>query len=262
MSSHPASNFLELASEQRIDIISRLYQEKSRLSDLKNILGATAPEISRNLSRLSSAGLITKIDGLYSLTPFGRVIYNQIPTLKFMSKNKEFFEKHDFGNLPLKFVRQLGSLEDCQHIKSVVKVLEQWKEIYSNSEKFIYNILTEVLYSSDFIKPIFQKAKNGIQIKSIFSESAVVSKDRKKIIYKQVRKLISNGQIKRKMIASPQVLVILNEKEACVMFPSNGEPDISNMFYGTKPEFHEWCQDFFDYCWEKSDSFQESKLIE
>ena len=58
-------------------------------------------------------------------------------------------------------------------------------------------------------------------------------------------------------------VVVLNEKEACVLFPNKqGEADMSEMFYGNDPMFHEWCLDYFRYCWYGSDIFEESKLKE
>ncbi len=63
------------------------------------------------------------------------------------------------------------------------------------------------------------------------------------------------------MIDHVSVVILLNEKESCVKFPNiNGEPDMSEMFYSDDREFHEWCLDYFEYCWKKSTSFQESKL--
>jgi len=32
------------------------------------------------------------------------------------------------------------------------------------------------------------------------------------------------------------------------------------MFYGDDPIFHEWCLDYFRYCWENSQVFLEKKL--
>ena len=55
--------------------------------------------------------------------------------------------------------------------------------------------------------------------------------------------------------------IILNEKEAGIMFPrNNGEEDMTKMLYGNDPSFHEWCFDYFKDCWDNSTSFQESKL--
>ena len=43
-----------------------------------------------------------------------------------------------------------------------------WKKIHENSEKFIYNILSEVPYSDDIIKIISDKLEDNVSIKSIF----------------------------------------------------------------------------------------------
>ena len=67
--------------------------------------------------------------------------------------------------------------------------------------------------------------------------------------------------LKRKMKKDVKIIVILNEKEATVCFPSNkSEVNLSRMFYSKDTNFHEWCLDYFDYSWKTSGSFQENKL--
>ena len=75
--------------------------------------------------------------------------------------------------------------------------------------------------------------------------------------------LIEKGLIERKMAKNVQTIIVLNEKEACVLFPKNdGESDLTEMFYSDDPMFHEWCLDYFRFCWYGSDEFIESKLKE
>jgi hypothetical protein len=144
----------------------------------------------------------------------------------------------------------------------VSKVLEQWKSIYKNSTEYIYEILSEV--PLDLIEPLVKQVKKGIQFNYIFSESSIIPKGRKALLKKLgFDKLIEKGLIERKMEKNVQTVVVLNEKEACLMFPTlDGESDISEMFYSDDPMFHEWCLDYFRYCWYGSDVFQESKLKE
>ena len=155
-----------------------------------------------------------------------------------------------------------GQLANSQYVKGVSKVLEQWKEIYKNSDSYIYEILSEV--PLDLIEPLVKKIKKGVKFNYIFSESAVVPKGRKALLKKLgFDALIEKGLIERKMEKNVQTVVVLNEKEACLMFPSlDGESDISEMFYSNDPMFHEWCLDYFRYCWYGSDIFRESKLKE
>ena len=75
--------------------------------------------------------------------------------------------------------------------------------------------------------------------------------------------MLEKGLIERKMEKNVRTVLVLNEKEACVMFPArNGESDLSEMFYSDDTMFHEWCLDYFRYCWYGSDTFKESKLKE
>ena len=55
--------------------------------------------------------------------------------------------------------------------------------------------------------------------------------------------------------------LLINEKECGIIFPDkNKKPDMNSMMYSSDPEFHEWCLDYFNYCWNTSSRFQESKL--
>jgi predicted transcriptional regulator len=258
-----ADDFLELASQQRLGILLRLLDKKSKVSVIAKDLDATVPEVYRNFERLVKADLIVKnADGDYSITTYGKTICGQIHSLAFLSQNKKYFKNHDFGDLPQKFIQRIGALEKGQHIKGFVKVLEQWKNIYKNSNEYIYNILFEVPYESELLETLVKKVSKGVKVNSIFSESAIIPKDRKQTLEKfGFKKLIEQGLIERKMRENVQVTVILNEKDACVTFPEiDGEIDMSEMFYSDDPVFHEWCLDYFKYCWDNSSAFQESKL--
>lgn len=258
-----ADDFLELASQQRLGILLRLLDKKSKVSVIAKDLDATVPEVYRNFERLVKANLIVKdADGDYSITTYGKIMCGQIPDLIFLSQNKTYFKNHNFGDLPQKFLQRIGALVNGKHIKGFVKVLEQWKNIYKNSDEYIYNILFEVPYDSDLLETLVKKVNKGVKVKSIFSESAIIPKDRKQVLEKLgFKKLIEEELIERKMRENVQVIVVLNEKEACVMFPKvEGDVDVSEMFYSVDVFFHEWCLDYFKYCWDDSRVFQESKL--
>lgn len=258
-----ADDFLELASQQRLGILLRLLYKKSKVTVIAKDLDATVPEVYRNFERLVKADLVVKdADGDYSITTYGKTICSQIPLLTFLSQNKKYFKNHDFGDLPQKFIQRIGALEKGQYIKGFVKVLEQWKSIYKNSNEYIYNILFEVPYESDLLETLVKKVNKGVKVNSIFSESAIIPKDRKQTLEKfGFKKLIEQGLIERKMRENVQITVVLNEKDACVTFPKlDDEIDMSEMFYSDDPIFHEWCLDYFKYCWDNSSVFQESKL--
>jgi predicted transcriptional regulator len=255
--------FLEISSEQRLAILLRLSENKSKVSAIAKDLGATVPEVYRNFERLVKADMITKdSEGDYDITPFGKIICGQIPSTQFLSINKKYFKNHDFGDVPQKFLHRIGALVDGKQIKGFVKIMEKWKEIYQNADEYIENILYEIPYTADFIQPLVKKLENGVKLRSILSESAILPKERKQILDNQnIKKLFEKGMMEKKMKDSVSTVIIINEKEGCIMFPNkSGEVDLSEGFYSNSPRFQDWCHDYFNYCWDGAKSFQESKL--
>lgn len=258
-----AQNFLELASEQRLKILSFLEKNPATLSTITKELEATPSEVHRNINRLLDAGLVIKHhERDYDLSLFGKVVCQYTDSLFFIPENKKFFENHTLGNLPPKYIHRLGALQSHKHIKGFVKVIEQWKKIHSNADEFIYNILAEVPYSEDIIDVIESKLDKGIKVKSIFSEKTIIPDERKEIfVQRNFQKYVKSGVLERKMQKNVSVIVQINEKEAGVMFPnSSGNTDMGEMFYSKDESFREWCLDFFNENWNNSTSFQESKL--
>jgi len=258
-----ADYVLDLASPQRLNILFILLGKNSTPTQIAKKLDATKQEVHRNFTRLVESGLIEKrIDGKYSLTTFGEVVCTQVPTVVFLSQNRKYFEEHTLGDIPYKFKMRCGQLANGKHVKGFSKVMEQWKSIYKNSNEYIFEILSEV--PLDLIEPLVKRVKKGVKFNYIFSESAVIPKGRKSMLKKLgFDKLMEKGLVKRKMRQNVQTVLVLNEHEACVMFPNkDGESDLSEMFYSNDPMFHEWCLDYFRYSWYGSDLFEESKLKE
>ncbi len=103
-----------------------------------------------------------------------------------------------------------------------------------------------------------EKIRERVKKSIILSESTVVPKGRKDLVEKlDIRNLVQEGKLERKMKKNVQIIVVLNEKESCVLFPTiDGEADLSQTFYSDDEKFHEWCLDYFRYCWHGSDLFQ------
>jgi predicted transcriptional regulator len=258
-----ANDFLELASEQRLAILLKLYNQRTKVSTIAKELGATVPEVYRNFERLAKADLIAKeADGSYDITIFGKIACSLIPSLRFLSNNKKYFKSHNFGDIPEKYLQRIGSLEGCEHVKGFVRVLEKWKDIHNNANEYLCNILLEVPYTADLVEPLVKKMKDGVKLRSILSESAIIPKGRKQIFDKLgFKKLIDEGKLERKMQKNVSTIIILNEKEALLMFPAtNGEIDMGEGLFGDSDAFHEWCLDYFDDCWKKAGAFKELKL--
>lgn len=259
-----ANSFLELASEQRLAILLKLQNEHVKVSAIAKELEATVPEVYRNFERLVKADLISKNpDGSYGITAIGKILCSQVSLIGFLSENKKYFKSHDFDQLPEKYIQRMGSLGKGNFVKGFVKIQEKWKEIYSEADQYIYNILFEVPYTPDIMELLIKKVNLGIRVRSIFSEYAIIPKERKQVFNKfGFKDLIQQGRIERKMRENVYTIIILNEKEAGVMFPSGGEVDMSEAFFSKDCAFHEWCLDYFNSSWDTADPFRETKLKE
>lgn len=261
--SNTSQIFIELAGELRRQMVIKLSQESIRLTELAKELNATMQETHRNINRLIEVGLIEKdSEGLLSLTTYGRIMLKQLPTFAFLTEHKEYFTEHTLGDLPMKFIQRMGALYNSEIIDGVVRVLETWKNIYHNANEYIYEVMAQV--PLDLIEPLVEKINNGVKFSYIFAEDVVVPKGRLELLQKLGwRDLMTKGMVERKMADKVQVMTVLNEKQASVLFPNlKGEADLNTMFYSDDPLFHEWCLDYFRYKWYGSDIFDETKVKE
>jgi predicted transcriptional regulator len=266
---HTQHIFFELASEHRLQILFKLHNEKTKLARLARGLDVTMQEVHRNLNRLFEAGLIEKdSSGNFSLSTFGNIIIRQISTFSFLSTYQNYFSEHIAGDIPLKFIYRIGALNKCEFIDGLVAVMEKWKKMYEESEQYICAMLPQI--PLELIEAILPRIKSKkLKFSYILPQNALVPRKRTDLL-KQVgyQDLLRSGEVERRMIDRIQVAVVLNEKQATVIFPnSKGLTDMTSMFYSNgsvdrEGLFHDWCLDFFRYNWYNSKSFDESKLVE
>lgn len=266
---HTQHIFFELASEHRLQILFKLHNEKTKLARLARDLDVTMQEVHRNLNRLFEAGLIEKdSSGNFSLSTFGNIIIRQISTFSFLSTYQNYFSEHIAGDIPLKFIYRIGALNKCEFIDGLVAVMEKWKKMYEESEEYICAMLPQI--PLELIEAILPRIKSKkLKFSYMLPQNALVPRKRTDLL-KQVgyQDLLRSGEVERRMIDRIQVAVVLNEKQATVIFPnSKGLTDMTSMFYSNESVdreglFHDWCLDFFRYNWYNSKSFDESKLVE
>jgi predicted transcriptional regulator len=261
--------FIELGSEQRLSILLRLTEDDIKLSQLAKDLGVTMQEVHRNVNRLMEVDLIKKnAEGTFSLTTFGNTIIKQIPAYDFLSRNKEYFSDHNLGEVPMKFVHRIGALNNSEYIPGLVAVIERWKQLYNESSEYIYGMVPQI--PLDLIESVIPKIKNdGVKFNYILPQKAIVPKRRTQLLtqsgYYDLLKM-EKKVVDRRMVDRVQVAVVLNERQATVMFPVVKDKiaaDMNSMFYSRDDSlFHEWCLDYFRYCWYNSKPFDETKLLE
>ncbi|MEM4237801.1 MAG: hypothetical protein QW050_02300 [Candidatus Nitrosocaldaceae archaeon] len=255
--------FWELAGEIRRSILFKLSERSMKLSQLAKILDVSIQEVHRNIGRLLDARLVEKdSEGFIYLTTYGKTILTQIPSFQFLEKHRTYFEEHILGDLPMKFVQRIGALNNSELITGVVAVFERWKSMYNNANNNIMEIMAQV--PLDLIEPLVDRISNGVKFSYIFGKNTIIPKGRRELLNRLGwNNFIAKGLVERRMINKVQVMVIVTDQEAGVLFPDKkGDTDINEMFYSKDKLFHEWCIDFFRYTWYASEIFDENLLKE
>lgn len=206
--------FIELSNSQRLQIINALKNASMNLTLLAKHLGITMQEAHRNFNRLMDAGIVSRdSNGSYSLTTFGNTIMTQIPSINFLSKNRNYFSDHYFANLPMKFVQRIGSLDNSNFISGLVAVIEEIKELYRHSQEYIYGMIPQV--PLDLMEVAAKTVmERKIKFNYILPKNAAIPKKGKDFLNEiNYQELLKKGLVERKMIDQVKVSVVLNEKK-------------------------------------------------
>ena len=141
-------------------------------------------------------------------------------------------------------------------------IVDKWLSLAEEAKEYLRIITSQI--PPEFFKLKVSKAKKGIQIFLIHGENTIAPKGfKKELTSSGLRKLISDGVYKRKMVKKIQTMMVMNEKRGILFFPdSKGESDMYYAFISDDSEFHEWCIDYFDYIWNKAGTYEVSKIRE
>jgi predicted transcriptional regulator len=236
----------------RLTLLSEIGVGKLRLSQLTTKLSATPQETSKHLTRLRDAKLIEKdSDGFFSLSAFGKIIVNLLPSIRFVSENREYLLSHDLSSLPLEFIERLGELQEREHADNVGSVMAHIQQVVQDAEEYIWLMSDHRLGRGEY------STKSGkLESNSIVTWRIIVpaSSD---IDWTSARADVGThkGRIEYHLIEDPNDIkagIALNEKIAGLGFQDfTGRLDFNRGFRSSNPIFRKWCQDLFLHHWNK-----------
>jgi predicted transcriptional regulator len=249
---HVAELLFILASIDRLTLLSEIAVEKRRLSQLATKLSATPQETSKHLVRLRDAKLTEKdSDGLFSLTSFGKIIVNFVPSFRFLTQNIEYLLSHDISSLPLEFIERLGELQEGEHTDNVGSVIAHLQQVVQSAEKYIWLMADHRFGNQEYVtKSGKLESDSKITWRVILPASSNIN-------WTEVRRTagIHKGRIEYHLIEDPNDIksgIAMNEKIAGVTFPgAMGKLDFNGGFRSSNPLFRKWCQDLFVIHWNK-----------
>jgi predicted transcriptional regulator len=235
----------------RLTLLSEIAIEKRRLSQLTAKLSATPQETSRHLMLLRKAQLIEKDSiGFFGLTTFGKSMLILLPSINFLTQNKEYFLLHDVSSLPQEFVERIGELENSAYVKKVGYILAHAQRVLENAQEYIWLMADHPLGGEQFLL-------NNVNLENCDITWRIIVPASSSIDWALLRRAMRNhkGRIEYHLLEGVQEIkagIALNEKVAGVNFMGNtGELDFSSGFTGDDPLFHKWCQELFVIHWNK-----------
>jgi predicted transcriptional regulator len=249
---HQAELLFILASVDRLTLLSEIGVEKRRLSQLTAKLSATPQETSKHLTRLRDAKLIEKdSDGFFSLTAFGKMIVNLLPSIKFLAQNREYFLLHDISSFPLEFIERLGELQEGQYGEKVGPILAHARQVVQDAEEYIWLMSDHTLEGQGYLT-----GSGKLESSSTVTWRVIIPAD-SSIDWTRLRRSVGThkGRIEYHLMEDPNDIkagMALNEKIAGVTFPNTTQKlDFNSGFRSSNPLFRKWCQDLFVFHWNK-----------
>lgn len=229
----------ELASDDRLAMLSEIEKHPLRLSDVTRKLGTTVQETSRQLERLAEARLVSKgSESRYEITTFGRVALSLLPSFRFIQDERDFLLSHDVSSLPAAFIHRLGELSVHRRINRLDETLALSEELIRGAKEYVW------LMADQPIRQSFpHEHPAGVDFRLIFP------KDTDSEAVRHVRGRIGTA-LQVAKIEHVGVSMAMNEKVAAVYFPdTEGRMDLTSGFAGEEPIFHGWCRDLYDFYW-------------
>lgn len=205
---------------------------------------------------LRNAKLIEKDSaGFFRLTTFGKSMLTLLPSISFLTQNKEFFVTHDISSLPEEFVERIGELRNSIYIKKVGSILAHAQKVLQNAEEYIWLMADHPLGGEQFLL-----SNVDLEARNISWRVIIPASSSKSIDWGLLRRTMRNqkGRIEYCLLEDENEIkagLALNEKIAGINFMTNmGELDFGSGFTSNDSLFHKWCRDLFVIHWNKKGS--------
>ena len=251
---HLAELLFIIASIDRLTLLSEIAIEKRRLSQLSAKLPATPQETSKHLMRLRYAKLIEKdSDGFFGLTAFGKIILNLLPSIKFLTQNREYFLSHDISSLPQEFIERIGELQEGEYGEKVGSILAYTQHVVQDAEEYIWLMADHPLGGEGHITESGKLESSTVTWRIILPADSSID-------WPDLRRTVGShkGRIEYRLIEDAKNIkagIALNEKIAGLTFPDimGKKLDFNSGFRSNDPIFRKWSQDLFEFHWNKAE---------
>jgi predicted transcriptional regulator len=239
-------------SSIRKELLLYLEAGPRSLTEIREYMDITSPEVSPRLKELVEHGLVSVEDKRYMLAPMGKVLVSHlrpfVRTIDLFEKYPEFWESHDLSGIPDVMLGRIHELSHCQYIEDTPENIQLTKGEFENivlNSKFIYgvsNVFDESMPGL-FLK-VFRKK---IPVSVIFS-GPVMGIINKKFV-EMFLKYSRHDNIDVYLMAEEmKTSFILTDTHLYLsLFYKSGRHDLQSNLVGTDPEALKWGKDLFEH---------------
>jgi predicted transcriptional regulator len=208
--------------------------------------------------------VVKNTDGTYRITSYGELVLKLTPSLTFITKHKDYFNKHSLSEIPTEFIYRIGELRESNKLNNVMEVISEMESIIKNSEEYISVIINKRTHS---IRPYVAEAvRRGVQIKSISITSYVPTIDVKREINLKDELDIIEAEKTGAAIVADQIdfplYLYLTERSMFIAFPLHDDSFDYTGFYSESPIAVKFCRDIFAYYWSRAKIIPASEIVD
>lgn len=253
---HLCDLLFEVSNEDRLRIMRRLERGATSVTGLSKELELTTQESSRHLSRLGEVGLTSKDpDGNHSLTPFGRLILEQLQGLEFTSGHRDYFVSHSLAGLPPEFVGRMGELGRSAYIDDVMVTVHNVEKILREADEYVLDLNMPFVASAfPLIREAYGRGVVGRFLHTQELKLPPSMEDERMQFMDEdwIQKIMASGVQEERLTEEVGLVLYMSEREvAIIAFPTvSGRFDLLG-FSSDDERTHRYCRDIFDHYWER-----------
>lgn len=243
---------VEVFGSERLAILEALEAGPKRYSELSKTLRASEGELSRNLGRLSEAGLVAKQpDGGFCRTPLAATLLRHVPSLRFLADNADFVRTHAVHELPTSALATIQALGRAELRSDLFSIMEGIQDVFRGVTKRFHAlwIIADTVWDEQQLRSQQALADrieaNDAEVRAVMLEEEVP-------LYNNLPAAALHRMQARILPRAPVSLAI-SDSSAFVSFNGNdGRLDNNYAFVGRDPAFVAWCEGLFEEAWSRA----------
>lgn len=241
-----ADLLFEVASPERLVILSRLSRGARSHTELARGLKRSGSETTRHLQRLAAAGLVVKGAGRrYELTTTARVFTAGLGLFEFLVANRDFLLAHDMAGLDSRFLSRLGELGKGTFTFGQYGTVAVQECALREARSRVWIITDEG--TEQFLPSVRERASHGIDVRIAGPR---VSGERARRLFDA-----SDPDSSSRILDAPGIFLLVVDDRAGICFPLvGGRVDRSAMLVVDDPAGVRWAEDLFLDSWSRARS--------